>query len=185
MKAKVAGVPFSQDTSRTTETTSMTTSPIPFLAELAAGASGPPIPRAKRAYFQQRLRNSFFNYLLGKFEAARLKGLTKAVLARRIEKSPEQITRWLGAPSNLTLDVACELLLGIAAEEFEPNSSSPLSKVESNYSHFHILTDGACASPMSAQQPKPSMQAQKALADSPKRNTRKSGASDLAAEYIQ
>ena len=104
----------------------MTTSQMPFLSELAAEHAGAPIPAAKRAYFQQRLRNRFFNYLLDKFESSRARGLTKATLARRIEKSPEQISRWLGAPSNFTLDVACDLLLGIAAEEIEFESSSPL-----------------------------------------------------------
>jgi hypothetical protein len=155
---------------------------MPFLAELAAGPSGPPIPRAKRAYFQQRLRNSFFNYLLTKFEAARAKGLTKATLARRIEKSPEQITRWLGSPSNLTLDVACELLLGIAAEEFEATSSCPLSKVESNFSYFHFLTDGACAS-LESEQNANSMQAERALSDLPLSDGQKSSAFEFAGEY--
>ncbi len=142
----------------------MTTSPTPFLAELAAGPSGPPIPRATRAYFQQRLRNRVFNHLLERFEAARAKGLTKAMLARRIEKSPEQITRWLGAPSNLTLDVACELLLGIAAEEFELSSSSPLAQVEGNYSHFKFLTEGDGATAEYKPQP---VQAEPALPELP------------------
>lgn len=118
----------------------MTISPTPFLGELAAGHAGPPIPAAKRAYFQQRLRNRFFNFLLEKFVAGQSQGLTKAALARRIGKTPEQINRWLGAPSNLTLDTASDLVLGICAEEFEPASFSPLNQVESNYSLFEHLT---------------------------------------------
>ena len=98
----------------------MTTSPMSVLYELEQGHDGPAIPAVKRAYFQQRFRNNMFNFLVDRFEIAKMKGLTKAALARRIGKSPEQITRWLGAPSNLTLDVASELLLGICAEEFTP-----------------------------------------------------------------
>jgi hypothetical protein len=162
----------------------MTTSPTPFLAELAQGQDGPPIPRAKRAYFQQRLRNRIFNFLLEKFEEARGKGLTKAALARRIEKSPEQISRWLGAPSNLTLDVTCELLLGIAAEELEPESSSPLAKISSNYSHFHALTDGANCSARVEQEPKNSARAE-LQSDFDRRNRAEGGASSLTGYTAQ
>ena len=43
-----------------------------------------PIPAAKRAYFQQRLRNRIFNFLLEKFLSGQETGLTKAILSRRI-----------------------------------------------------------------------------------------------------
>ncbi len=76
----------------------MTISQTPFLTEVAAGHSGPPIPGPKRAYFQQRLQNRIFNFLLEKFIGAQKDGLTKAALARRIGKTPDIINRWLGAP---------------------------------------------------------------------------------------
>ena len=104
-----------------------------------AGHSGPPIPVGKRAYFQERLRIRVFNFLLGKFLQAQKQGLNKNILAKRIDRPPEVINRWLGAPSNLTLDSVSDLLLGIAAEELEPASSSPLEKVENNYAHFDEL----------------------------------------------
>src|SRR6516225_3221113 len=88
-----------------------------FFVELAAGHSGPTIPEAKRVYFQTRSRNRLFDYILGRFFQQQEKGLTKAKLARRIGKPPEMINRWLGAPSNLTLDSISDLLLGICAEE--------------------------------------------------------------------
>lgn len=118
----------------------MTTSQTPFLAEIAAGHSGPPIPAAKRAYFQERLRLKMFSFLLGKFADGQHNGLTKAVLARRIGKTPDVVTRWLGTPSNLTLDTISDLLLGIASEELEFSSSSPLGRIAHNYSHFAELS---------------------------------------------
>jgi hypothetical protein len=126
----------------------VTTSQTPFLFELMAGHSGPPIPVGKRAYFQERLRIRVFNFLLSKFVQAQAKGLNKNVLAKRIGRSPEVINRWLGAPSNLTLDTISDLLLGISAEELEPDVSSPIGRVQNNYSHFDELA--AKAQPASA-----------------------------------
>jgi hypothetical protein len=118
----------------------MITSPTPsFLTEIAAGHSGPMIPSPIRAYFQQRLRNRVFNYLINKFSAAQGGGLTKAVLSRRVGSTPALINRWLGAPSNLTLDTISDLLLGIAGEELELYSSSPVEQKPQNYSHFDDL----------------------------------------------
>jgi len=109
------------------------------LAEIAAGHSGPPIPAPKRAYFQQRLRNRVFHFILEKFLSAQSDGLTKAILARRVGKTPDLINRWLGAPSNLTLDTISDLLLGISSEELEPGFSSPFGQTPHNYSHFDDL----------------------------------------------
>ncbi len=120
----------------------MTISQTPLLTEIAAGHQGPPIPSHVRAYFAQRLRVRLFNFLLDKFAIAqRDDGLTKASLARRIAKTPDLINRWLGTPSNLTIDTISDLLLGIAAEELLPEATSPLTKTRSNYSHFDDLID--------------------------------------------
>ncbi len=43
-------------------------------------------------------------------------GLTRSKLAKRLGKRPEQITRWLAAPGNLTLDTISDLLLTMNAE---------------------------------------------------------------------
>jgi hypothetical protein len=133
------GESYFPDIVHTQGTTSMTFSQMPIFAEIAAGHSGPEIPSSTRAYFQQRLRNRIFNFLLEKFVAAQRDGLTKAALARRIGKSPEVINRWLGIPSNLTIDSVSDLLLGITAEELEPGASSPLKAIQHNYSHFEAL----------------------------------------------
>lgn len=119
----------------------MTTSQItPFLSELAAGES---IPPNKLAFFQARLRNRLFHFVLVKFlEQERINGLTKANLARRIGRKPEVISRLLGAPGNWTLDTVSDLLLGIAAEELEPRSSSLLDRHQRNFAQAEWLKVG-------------------------------------------
>jgi hypothetical protein len=104
-----------------------------FFSELAAGHSGPPIPESKRVYFQTRLRNRLFDYIVGRFVREQKRGLTKAALARRIGKSPEVINRWLGSPSNLETDSISDLLLGICAEELTPQSESLLNQEPRNW----------------------------------------------------
>lgn len=111
-----------------------------FFAELAAGHSGPPIPEAKRVYFQTRTRNRIFNYILGLFVREQEKGLTKAQLARRIGHSPETINRWLGAPSNLTVDSISDLLLGIGTVELMPQSE-PLLNQTPGWTHASWIRD--------------------------------------------
>jgi len=113
--------------------TSMTISQEDFFNELAAGHSGPTISEAKREYFQTRLRNRLFTFILAKFVSEQKRGLTKAKLGRRIGKSPEVINRWLGAPSNLTLDTVSDLLLGISAEELTPQTEALLYQAPRNF----------------------------------------------------
>jgi transcriptional regulator with XRE-family HTH domain len=106
-----------------------------FFSELSAGHSGPPIPRATLTYYQARLRNRLFNFILKRFVREQKNGLTKAALARRIGKSPEVINRLLGAPRNLTLDTLSDLLLGIGAEELTLEAESILNQSPRNYLH--------------------------------------------------
>jgi hypothetical protein len=110
----------------------MTSSQTQLFAEILAGHSGPEIPGPARAYFEQRLRNRLFKFLVEKFADAQKDGLTQAILARRIGRKPDVVNRWLSSPSNLTVDTLCDLLLGMAGEEFEPRSSSPFSQIKSN-----------------------------------------------------
>lgn len=111
----------------------MYTSQTQFLSEVAAGHDGPTIPASKRAYYQERFRGRVFDFLLGLFLREKEKGLTQAKLARRIGKSPEVINRWLGSPTNLTLDSISDLLIGIAGEELVPQSKSVLQRAPRNY----------------------------------------------------
>lgn len=87
-----------------------------------------------RTYFSERAKNAWFDYIISKFiSASNNDGLTKAELARRIGKRPEQITRLLGAPGNWTLDTIQELLMGISGEEMKPDSCEVLGRSPRNF----------------------------------------------------
>jgi hypothetical protein len=108
-----------------------------MLSELATGL---PIPLEKRAYFHARVLNSFYQYIFRKFlEEEQAGRLTKAELARRIERRPEVVSRLLGAPGNWTLETATDLLLGISGEELKPDSSPLLGRPPRNYKHANWL----------------------------------------------
>jgi len=124
----------------------MTTYRTQLLNEISAGHDGPQVPPAKLSYFQERLRDRIFDFILGRFLAEQKNGLTKAKLGRRIGKKAEVINRWLGAPSNLTLDTISDLLIGIAAEELNLSSATLLNRAPVNYSH---LDDAPSADDMS------------------------------------
>jgi len=68
-------------------------------------------------YFRQRQKNRLFTKLAAFYEeAARRDGITKRDIAEKLKRDPSQITRWLSAPSNLTLDTVSDLLLALGAE---------------------------------------------------------------------
>ena len=94
-------------------TTSVTTS---FLSEILD--DNEIIPPGKLAYFRERFRDRLYELVVAEFlkkEAAST--LTRAQLARRIGRKPEQITRWLGAPGNWTLETVSDLMLAISKAE--------------------------------------------------------------------
>ena len=96
----------------------MTPSRKSFLSHLVDGGV---IPPGKLAYFRRRLRNRLHRAVLSEFSRlAATEQLTKKVLAQRIGKKPEQITRWLTASGNWTIDTLSDLLIGMGTE---PNVS--------------------------------------------------------------
>jgi hypothetical protein len=95
-----------------------------------------------RAYLQARTRNRIFDLILSKFRReAEDNKLTRAELGRRIGRRPEVVTRLLSSPSNLTLDTVADLLFGIAGEELDATSSSPVSRPKTNHLYEDILRD--------------------------------------------
>lgn len=92
----------------------MTTSQTQYLSDVL---SGEPIPEEKLVYFRARLRNRLHAMVLSLFlKLEKEKHFSKAAMARRLAKKPEQIGRWLNAPSNWTIDTLSDLLLGMGHE---------------------------------------------------------------------
>lgn len=68
-------------------------------------------------YYRQRQKNRVFGDIAAFFvEEAERRGITKKDIADALRRDPSQITRWLSAPSNLTLDTISDLLLALGAE---------------------------------------------------------------------
>lgn len=104
-----------------------------FLSEIL---SGEPIPPNKLGFFRARLQSRLYDFVITKFLTLEREGkITRAELARRIGRKPEQITRWLGTPGNWTTDTASDLLLGIAGEELELFSVPLANRTPRNYQH--------------------------------------------------
>ena len=107
-------------------TTSQQTS---FLSEILEGKE---IPPGKIAYFRERLRNRLYDLVVTEFlSQQKTQQLTRADVARRIGRRPEQLTRWLGAPGNWTLDTVSDLLLAMGAEP-EFSVASVVNRTASN-----------------------------------------------------
>lgn len=92
-------------------------------------AGDEPLSDYALGYLNERVRNSFYDYVLRRFhEAVERDGLTKAKLARRLGLEPARVTRLLGSPGNWTLDTVSELLVGICREELRPRSEPYLQR---------------------------------------------------------
>jgi hypothetical protein len=68
------------------------------------------IPAAQLAFVGGKLRNDLHDVVLRAF---RDEGLTQADLAQRMAVDKAQVSRWLGAPGNWTIDTAAKLLFAI------------------------------------------------------------------------
>ncbi|GBQ99879.1 hypothetical protein AA23498_3580 [Acetobacter nitrogenifigens DSM 23921 = NBRC 105050] len=89
----------------------------------------------REAYFGQRLKNRYHGLVLEAFaKAQREDNLSKLELAGRVRRRPEQITRWLSNPSNMTLDTLSLLLLGICNGEPEVGIVHLNNKAAANFS---------------------------------------------------
>jgi len=104
----------------------------PFLWELEDPEAV--IPEGKLEFLAERTRNNLYSFIILKFlEAKGSSGLSNAKLARRIGYDPARLSRVLGAPGNWTIKTVSDLLVGIAAEELEPASSSLVEHTPRNY----------------------------------------------------
>ncbi len=92
----------------------MTISQTPFLSEILSGER---IPEQKLGYFRARLSNRMHDLILSTFlELEKRNEISRADIARRLNREPAQISRWLGAPGNWTLDTVSDLLLSMGHE---------------------------------------------------------------------
>jgi hypothetical protein len=112
--ANAYGGTFSKATSRSTAPRSPTTSTTSLRSEIQGEN---PLSLRVRIYFQERLRQRLYDIVMKEFDSYEAKGGNKAKLARRLDKRPEQITRWLSEPGNLTFDTLSDLLLGLSGAE--------------------------------------------------------------------
>lgn len=65
------------------------------------------------AYFAARSQNDAHELVLSCYQELRDSGLTRRDIAARLNKKPEQVTRWLGSPGNWTLETLSNLLLAL------------------------------------------------------------------------
>jgi hypothetical protein len=94
-----------------------------------------PFTERDRAYRRQRYKNRMFGEIAKLFaEEAERNQITKRDLADWLDRDPAQITRWLSAPSNLTLETISDMLLALGAEE-DPTVRRFLEKSIANYMH--------------------------------------------------
>jgi len=88
-----------------------------------------PISERTKAYYRRRLQNRFHRLILATFrEQQELTGLNQKQLAERIDKDKSKVNRWLGIPSNLTLETVSDLLLGLGVDLDDP-SVTPIARL--------------------------------------------------------
>ena len=76
-----------------------------------------PLTPAQLGYFNARIQSKVHAEVLKLFRKLADDGkITRALIARRLRKKPEQITRWLGSSGNWTLATLSELLLAMGYE---------------------------------------------------------------------
>lgn len=89
----------------------------PKMSLISAISDEHPLTPAQLGYFRSRLRTRIHEVILSIYlDEKKKSGTTKADLANRLGKAPEQITRWLAAPGNLRLDTVSDLLLAMKQE---------------------------------------------------------------------
>ena len=94
------------------------------------------IPEDEFAYHSRRLQIRVFGAMVNAFaDEVRAGHISRAKLAKKINKSPEQITRWLSQPSNMKLDTISRIYCGLGAEMKDPSAAFFRDAVRPNYAH--------------------------------------------------
>lgn len=104
----------------------MTTSPTSFLVE--PEGDNPVGPRAL-GYVSEATRDAIYDFIIQRLLES---GISRATLARRLDKDASQLSRTLGAPGNWTIDTCAELLFAIDGSTLKFGQSWPLREKRSN-----------------------------------------------------
>jgi hypothetical protein len=89
-----------------------------------------PINIGVLAYMRARHRGHIYNLVLKEFKDS---GINQAMLADRLNKKPEVISRWLGSPGNWTIDTVSDLLYAISGAEAAYTVNYPHDEPTHNY----------------------------------------------------
>jgi hypothetical protein len=137
MKWSDAG-PYGRDTfipmGHKAENRSMTTSLTEYLTSEAHEFDS--VDVGDLAYFRERFRNRVHSLMLQTFREKETTGLTRCELSRLMHKRPEQVTRILGAPGNLTLETISDFFLALG---LEPEVSAVDLKRPRSHNYEHEL----------------------------------------------
>lgn len=87
------------------------------------------ISKRSIGYASESAREELFDLVLRNCVES---GVTKATLARRLDKDPAQVSRLLGAPGNWTIDTVAELLFAIDGSLLRASSFQPLDEPTAN-----------------------------------------------------
>lgn len=105
----------------------------PFLSTILDGEV---IPLGTLSYFRERFRDRLYDLVMEEFLKQDAEaGLTRAEVARRIGRRPEQITRWFSAPGNWTLETVSDLLLAVARSEVDVTLMPLKGRAVRNFRH--------------------------------------------------
>lgn len=117
----------------------MNTSRITFLNEI--NDLSKTIPEGKLAYFRERLRLKLYDVIMAAFDDLEKEGaLTRADLARRINKDPAQITKFFASPGNWTVDTISDLALGVGGCELDLGLKRLCDMPARNSTHLDLIT---------------------------------------------
>jgi transcriptional regulator with XRE-family HTH domain len=112
----------------------ITSHQLSFLSEILEGK---PVPEDTLVYFRERLRDRLHSAILKAFAQRQSDGLRQKDLAERIHRTRAQITRWLSAASNITLDSISDLMVGLGMD-FDEFPFTPIEETIAPSEHSGI-----------------------------------------------
>lgn len=99
---------------------------------------GERVPTTAFAYLRSRAKRHAYDLVMREFKRS---GITKAELARRLGKSPAEVSRMLGGPANWTIQTVSDLLFAISAGEPTWGIAYPLDRPARNDTRPEWATD--------------------------------------------